>query len=71
MGAGTVDMRRTAELCRKLFRYRKVHEWPPTIVKGETWDSVYEYQRGGLPVLATVDEAVAWANELIDKIDKA
>ena len=70
MGAGPVDIKKTAELCRKLFRYRKVHEWPPTIVRGETWESVYNYQKGNLPVLPTIDEAITWANELIDKIDR-
>ena len=70
MAEGAVDMGKTADLCRKLFRYRKVHEWPPTIVKGETWDAVYNYQKGSLPVLSTVDAAITWANELINKIDK-
>jgi hypothetical protein len=41
------------------------------IVKGEVWDRVYEEQKGSLPVLNTVDEAVLWANELIEKIDNA
>lgn len=58
-------------LCQKLFSYRKVHQWPPLIVKGEEWESVYNAQRRGLEVLDSVDEAVVWANELIEKIDKA
>ena len=66
-----VDLRRTSEICRKLFRYRKVHAWPPTIVKGETWEASYNEQKGDLPVLPTVDEAVKWANELIARIDSA
>ena len=64
-----VDLRRTSDLCRKLFRYRKVHAWPPTIVKGDTWEASYNEQKGDLPVLPTVDEAVKWANELIARID--
>ena len=39
--------------------------------KGEGWEAMYNDQKGELPVLPTVDEAVAWANELIAKIDKA
>lgn len=58
-------------LCQKLFIYRKVHQWPPTIVKGEEWESVYNAQRRGLDVLETVDEAITWANALIEQIDKA
>lgn len=33
--------------------------------------SAYNGQKGDLPVLPTVDEAVVWANELIEKINKA
>ena len=58
-------------LCQKLFTYRKVHQWPPVIVKGEEWESVYNAQRRGLDVLETVDEAITWANALIEQIDKA
>lgn len=69
VGNGDVDLARAAGVCRQLFRYRKVHDWPPTIVKGEGWEAYYGEQRGDLPVLPTVDEAIAWANELIAKID--
>ena len=71
MADGGVDLEKTAQLCRQLFRYRKVHEWPPKIVKGEEWESIYAAQRRGLDVLPTVDEAVAWANDLIERIDRA
>lgn len=71
MANGTVDLSFTADVCRKLFKYRKVHAWPPKIAKGETWDDVYDAQKRDLAVFPTVDEAIAWANELIEKIDKA
>lgn len=71
MANDIVELSIVAELCRHLFKYRKVHAWPPIIVKGEVWDRVYEEQKGSLPVLNTVDEAVLWANELIEKIDNA
>lgn len=67
----TIDFLKTAEICRRLFAYRKVHEWPPKIVKGESWQEVYNAQRLDLPVLPSVDEAIIWANELIAKIDAA
>ena len=71
MANANVDLRLASELCRKLFRYRKVHAWPPKIAKGETWEATYNEQKGSLPVFPTVDEAIAWANELIERIDKA
>ena len=71
VGKVDVDMKLAGEICRKLFRYRKTHEWPPTVVKGEDWEQTYDDQKADLPVLPTVDEAVAWANELIGKIDLA
>ena len=71
MAAGGIDLARTAGICRRLFSYRKVHEWPPKIVVGDEWDTMYGDQKNDLPVLPTVDEAVAWANELIAKIDNA
>ena len=42
-----------------------------SITKGESWDSLYADAAEGLEVLETVDEAVAWANELIERIDTA
>ena len=55
----------------RLFDYRRRQSWPPTVLKGETWGSLYEEAGRGLDVLATCDEAVKWVNELIASIDKA
>ena len=71
MANANVDLPLVSELCRKLFRYRNVHSWPPRIVKGETWDAIYNEQRGELSVIHSVDEAITWANELIARIDNA
>ena len=68
---GDIDYPLTRDICRKLFKYRKVQDWPPKIVRGDEWESIYAAQRRGLDVLPSVDEAVAWANELIAKIDNA
>lgn len=65
-----VDYVATAVVCRRLFKYRKMHTWPPKVVKAEDWDGIYANQRGELRVAATCDEAVAWANKLIERIDK-
>lgn len=67
----TLDLVKTAEICRRLFAYRKVHAWPPVIVKGDAWEEVYRAQSMNLPVLLTVDEAIAWTNGLVEKIEEA
>ena len=42
-----------------------------SILKGEMWEQTYAYQKRDLDVLPTVDEAIAWANDLIAKLDMA
>ena len=71
MSNGDVDLRLAADLCKKLFTYRKVHSWPPKVIGGDEWAGIYLGQKNSLPVLSTADEAIAWANELIERIDKA
>jgi len=66
-----IDMAKTASICRELFRYRRKQPWPSPVVKNENWDVAYLDQKGSLSVLPTVDEAVAWANDLIAKINAA
>lgn len=68
---GNVDLEIAVDICRKLFRYRKVHTWPPIVEKGDSWDRVYDEQKGALPVLPTVDEAIKWVNDLIEKINNS
>jgi hypothetical protein len=55
----------------RLFDYRRAHAWPPTVVAGEEWKSIYAEAADGLAVLPDVDDAVAWANDLVAKIDDA
>ena len=68
LAGAKVDLRVTASVCSRLFAYRKMQPWPPTIVKGAGWDSLYDAQRGTLSVLPTADEAVVWVNDLIKQI---
>ncbi len=56
-------------MCRRLFAYRRMQEWPPTIVVNDRWDELYDAAKEDLPVLPTIAEAVEWANGLIAKID--
>lgn len=64
-----LDLAMIKEVCVRLFRYRKMQDWPPAVAKGDDWEGRYEDQLGGLDVLQGVDEAVAWANEFIARID--
>lgn len=63
-----VHVRRT---CERLFAYRQMQKWPPTIIEGDTWEETYRIASEGLNVLPTASEAVAWANELVRKIEAA
>lgn len=65
IGNAELDLAKTEATCRRLFAYRKQQPWPPTIAKGRNWDDLYRSAKEDLAVLATADEAVAWANELI------
>ena len=58
-------------ICERLFAYRKCHAWPPTITKGGGWEEQYGAQKFALPVLPSVDEAIAWANDLVRQIASA
>lgn len=71
MELGEIDLRKTKDTCTRLFSYRGQQVWPPLVVKNQDWDNLYLSQSEGLQVLQSVDEAIDWANELIQSIDKA
>jgi predicted nucleotidyltransferase component of viral defense system len=66
-----INFSRTKNTCTRLFNSRKMQSWPPVIVKGNNWESLYNAQILGLDVLQTVDEAVDWVNDLIYAIEHA
>jgi hypothetical protein len=37
--------------------------------RNEGWETLYKNQAEGLNVLQSVDEAIAWVNELINKVE--
>lgn len=65
----SVDLGEVKGLCVRLFNYRRLQTWPPTVVENENWDSLYMEAADGIDVLESVSEAVAWANELIAQIE--
>lgn len=67
----SVDVQKTRQICERLFAYRKAQAWPAKVAKQEGWDSLYQAQVSGLAVLQVVDEAIDWANELIEEIANA
>ena len=58
--------------CERLFNYRRNQVWPPKILKGETWDSVYDSALATVhcaeQIFPTVDEAVDWVNKFVADI---
>ncbi|WP_101721059.1 nucleotidyl transferase AbiEii/AbiGii toxin family protein [Eggerthella timonensis] len=66
-----LDLAEIRRTCARLFAYRKAQTWPPVVAKGEGWDALYAAQAADLPVKPGIDEAVAWANDLIERIESA
>lgn len=63
-----LDLPQIAATCERLFNYRRLQPWPPTVAAGREWESLYTAAAEDLEVLPTVDEAVTWANQLVDRI---
>jgi len=63
-----LDPTQLAATCAQLFAYRQAQAWPPTIVVGQQWDTLYVDAAEGLDVVPTVEEAIAWANALVRRI---
>ena len=62
------DMRAIAT---RLFSSRRRQPWPPVVRAHSTWASIYAAESVDLAVLASVDAAVTWTNDLIRAIDAA
>lgn len=66
-----IDLVSVRDVCVRLFAYRQMQAWPPEAILGEGWESIYAEAAEGLDVVSDASEAVAWANELIERIDNA
>jgi uncharacterized protein YjdB len=66
----TLDLKKIRAICRRLFANRKKQQWTSRIVKGEKWDEIYQEGCQSIKgLMATVDEAIVWANDLIKRIE--
>lgn len=66
-----IDVTALGATATRLFAARHSHAWPPTVVAYEGWDTIYAEAADGLDVIANVDDAVVWANDLIARATAA
>src|SRR5699024_11629713 len=64
-----LDLRQVRATCVRLFAYRRQQEWPPTILAGLEWDTLYAEDAGGNEVLPTVATAVTWARAFVRRLE--
>lgn len=62
------DVRQT---CMRLFAYRKMQAWPPTITGGAKWETAYADRLSSGDLILNVGDAISWANSLVGRIDAA
>lgn len=63
-----IDMAAVAGTAKRLFIARQGHDWPPTVVEYDRWETIYTEAATGLDVIDNVTEAVTWANDFIAQI---
>ncbi|HQZ33428.1 MAG TPA: nucleotidyl transferase AbiEii/AbiGii toxin family protein [Ilumatobacteraceae bacterium] len=61
----TIDMAAVAATAKRLFAARREHDWPPTVVQYDRWDTIYAEAATGLDVIDSVADAVTWTNDFI------
>ncbi len=69
--ADKIDLAAVGQICNRIFKHSDTPPWPTPISKKENWNSLYVAQIANLPVLQTIDEAVAWVNKFIAQIVQA
>lgn len=66
-----LDLKRVSSTCVRLFGYRGQQAWPPHIVVGEGWATLYSAAAEDVDVLPTVEGAVAWVNDFVRRVAAA
>jgi hypothetical protein len=69
MAADDVDPARLVDTCRRLFRFRQSHPWPPQLEYQADWESRYARVAEGLEV-RDLPSALDWFNAYIDGLDR-
>lgn len=68
-----IDYAEVKSVCLRLFDYRRRQPWPTEVSASPSWAALYEQARNNLldngDILPTAAEAVAWANELVRRIE--
>ena len=63
-----LDLSQVRATCVRLFDYRRQQTWPPTIVAGAGWGTLYAAAAEDIDVLPDVDAAVSWVNDFVRRI---
>ncbi|MCW2538320.1 MAG: hypothetical protein JWN95_45 [Frankiales bacterium] len=66
-----LDLAQAKATTERLFRFRDQHSWPPRVELGPRWSTIYADAAQDVDVLTDVNAAVAWVNDLLDRIDTA
>lgn len=66
-----LDLAQVKATCVRLFEYRRQQPWPPTVVAGDGWDTLYEAAVEDVDALPEVGAAVAWVNAFVARIEAA
>jgi hypothetical protein len=66
-----LDLATVRATCIRLFDYRGAHTWPPSVVEGRGWVTLYAEAAEGLDVLPDVAPAIEWLSKFIARIDQA
>lgn len=63
-----LELAQVQATCIRLFDYRRQQAWPPTLVAGDQWGTLYAEAADGLDVLPTAEEATTWVNDFVRRI---
>jgi hypothetical protein len=66
-----LDLPTVRATCIRLFDYRGAHTWPPSVVEGRGWVTLYAEAAEGLDVVPDVARAIEWLSKFIARIDQA
>lgn len=69
MAADNVDPAKLVDICRRLFRFRQSHPWPPQLEYQADWESRYARVADGLEV-GDLPSALDWFNAYIDGLNR-